>query len=317
MIYQNNLLTKDHFLTDGGLETTLIFHHGIDLPYFASFVLLNHPEHRKTLAHYYRQYLELAAAYNTGFVLESATWRANPDWAFQMGYAKEDLEQINRFAIKQLKMLKQEYASTVNPILISGCIGPRRDGYKTGEKMTVEEAKEYHLFQAGIFKFAGVDMVSGITINYLEEALGIVEAAKELKVPVVISLTVETDGNLPDTRTLKEVIQRIDQETNNYPSYYMINCAHPQHFADKLTEGEPWISRIEGIRANASCKSHAELDEATELDPGDKDELASWYQKLNQYLPNLKVYGGCCGTDISHIKIICEKMDNVFKPKSV
>lgn len=316
MTYQNYLLTKDHFLTDGGLETTLIFHHGIDLPYFASFALLSHPEHRKTLEDYYRQYLDLAAAYKVGFVLESATWRANPDWGFQMGYDKDELGQFNQSAIEQLKMLKQEYAKTVNPIRISGCIGPRRDGYKTGEMMTVEEAREYHLFQAGIFKDAGVDMVSGITINYMEEAMGIAKAAKELKVPVVISLTVETDGNLPDNRTLKEVIQTIDQETDNSPSYYMINCAHPEHFADKLTEREPWINRIEGIRANASCKSHAELDEATELDAGDKDELANWYQKLNQYLPNLKVYGGCCGTDISHIRSICEKMDNTFKSEN-
>jgi S-methylmethionine-dependent homocysteine/selenocysteine methylase len=304
----NTLLKDSIYLTDGGLETTLIFHHGIDLPYFASFDLLNDPTSRRVISEYYKQYLDLAFRYKKGFILESATWRANADWAYHMGYTNEDLKKINRFAIDELQALKKEYENEINPILISGCVGPRSDGYKTANKMTAQEAKTYHAEQIKVLKEAGVDLVSAITMNYLEEGLGIAMAAQEIMVPAVISFTVETDGKLSDGKTLKEAIETIDKKTSSYPSYYMINCAHPQHFANELKKGEQWIARIRGIRANASCKSHAELDESTTLDTGDTAELANWYHLLNHYLPNLQVFGGCCGTDVSHIKAICETL---------
>lgn len=304
----NTLLKEAIYLTDGGLETTLIFHQGLDLPYFAAFDLLNDPISRRVISEYYKQYLDLAVRYKKGFILESATWRANADWAYHMGYSNEDLKKINRFAIDELHALKKQYENYINPILISGCVGPRSDGYKTANKMTAQEAKAYHAEQIKVLKEAGVDLVSAITMNYLEEGLGIAMAAQEIMVPAVISFTVETDGKLSDGKTLKEAIETIDKKTSSYPSYYMINCAHPQHFANELKKGEQWIARIRGIRANASCKSHAELDESTTLDAGDKAELANWYHLLNDYLPNLQVFGGCCGTDASHIKAICETL---------
>lgn len=313
--HPQTLLNNGFYLTDGGLETTLIFHHGIDLPYFASFDLLNTPTHRNTIADYYRQYLDLAVQYQTSFVLESATWRANRDWAYKMGYSENDLAKLNHFAIEELKELKEEYQNKLHSILISGCIGPRSDGYKPEFMMTAEEARDYHHFQIKTLAEAGVDMVSGITLNYEEEALGVVLTAKENGVPVVISFTVETDGNLPDGTTLQDAIERIDQKTESYTSYYMINCAHPEHFFDKVNNNGSWINRISGIRANASCRSHAELDEATELDMGDKTALANWYYRLSEVLPNLQIYGGCCGTDASHIKAICQAMEESFNAK--
>lgn len=295
-------------LTDGGLETTLIFHHGIDLPHFAAFELLNKPAYRSVVMDYYKPYLTLAKKYHTGFILESATWRANPDWAYRMGYTQKELIDINQLAIRQLQTLKEAYQDDVVPMIISGCIGPRSDGYKVGQKMSVAEAQDYHHLQIAAFKEAGADITSAMTINYVEEAQGIVAAAKEMELSVVISFTVETDGNLPSGMSLREAIEKTDRDSNNYPSHYMINCAHPSHFAHQLNFDATWTGRIAGIRANASCKSHAELDEAVELDTGDKEDLANWYITLQNKLPNLQVYGGCCGTDDSHIALICDRV---------
>ena len=299
---------KTPILTDGGLETTLIFHHGIELRHFAAFELLNKPRYKTIIREYYRQYLELAKKFGTGFILESATWRANPDWGGKLDFSERALFNINLLAIVQLQMLKQEYMDAVNPIWISGCIGPRRDGYQVMDAMVSQMAKEYHALQIEAFKKAGADMVTALTLNYIEEGLGIVESAKENHIPVVISFTVETDGNLPSGETLQQAIEIIDGATGSYPSYYMVNCAHPSHFAHQLKETSGWTDRIMGIRANASTKSHAELDESPILDAGDKNDLALRYKKMKSLLPNLKVYGGCCGTDVGHIEAICNSI---------
>ena len=302
---KNNLLNNKVYLTDGGLETTLIFDHGIDLPHFAAFDLINKPGYNSVIRDYYRSYLKLAEKYDTGFILESPTWRSNPDWGYKMGYTHRDLDQINQKAIRDMVALKEEYDLNT-PILVSGCVGPRGDGYEVDTTMSSEEATHYHYAQIASFKKAGADMVTAITMTYYEEALGIVRAAKAQDIPVVISFTVETDGKLPSGEGLGETILQLDRETDQYASYYMINCAHPSHFRDVL-EGN-WLDRIRGIRANASCKSHAELDESTELDPGNRVELAQDYRELNRILPSLKVVGGCCGTDHTHIEHISDSL---------
>ncbi|GGD21161.1 homocysteine S-methyltransferase family protein [Hyunsoonleella pacifica] len=303
-----NSNTSTIYLTDGGLETDLIFNKHIDLPHFAAFPLLENPHQKEILKSYYIEYLQLAKTYKTGFILESPTWRANTDWGYTLGYSKEDLIRINKLAIKELKTLKAHFSNHIHSILISGQIGPRGDAYNINEVMTSEAAAEYHLLQVKAFKEVKTDMVTAITMNNVDEALGIVYAAKTQYIPVVISFTVETDGNLPSGESLAEAINTIDNGTNTYPKYYMINCAHPTHFLNKITSNSTWKSRIKGIRANASCKSHAELDQYTTLDKGNKEELGQWYISLKKYLPNLKIFGGCCGTDASHVKSICTQI---------
>ncbi len=301
--------TRHIMLTDGGLETDLIFNHNIELEHFAAFPLLENAAHAHTLENYYREYLELAKENDTGFILESPTWRANLDWGKKLGYDGQNLIKMNQLAIQKMRQLKQEYRSWIEDIKISGQIGPRGDGYRVDATMNPIEAEDYHRLQIQAFKEAGVDMVTAITMTYIDEALGIVEAAKKEDVPVVISFTVELDGNLPSGETLGEAIERIDKVTSHYPEYYMINCAHPTHFMHVLERAGGWKNRIQGLRANASCKSHAELDESTELDVGDKVELGQLHQKLQRLLPNLKVFGGCCGTDASHIVSICNHIN--------
>jgi S-methylmethionine-dependent homocysteine/selenocysteine methylase len=292
------------FLTDGGIETSLIFHDGLDLPLFAAFVLLEDENGMEALRRYYAPYLELARDRGTGFVLESPTWRASPNWAAELGYSTERLDALNRRAIALMEELRDEYAGDA-PIAISGCIGPEDDGYSPETMVSAATAQEYHSEQVATFADAAADLVTAITMTYVEEAIGVARAAREAGVPAVISFTVETDGRLPSGQPLGEAIAQVDSETDSAPAYYMINCAHPTHFEEVLEGGTGWRDRIRGLRANASTKSHAELDEATELDEGDPHDLGARYAALRERLPNLNVIGGCCGTDHRHVSSAC------------
>ncbi|WP_022663651.1 homocysteine S-methyltransferase family protein [Desulfospira joergensenii] len=292
------------FLTDGGLETTLVFHHHLDLPEFAAFTLLDQANGIETLRNYYLPYIRTAREQGAGFILESPTWRASRAWARKIGYDVDQLESVNASAISMLADLRREFEMPGAPMVISGCIGPYGDGYQVSEKLTVSEAEEYHREQIDILSRTEADLVSAFTINYNEEAEGIVLATKASNMPVVISFTTETDGRLPSGKTLKDAVQELDDHTGAYPVYYMINCAHPVHFNGALKSGEPWVRRIRAIRANASEKSHEELDASTELDEGNSQALGQWYRALKDRLPDLSVFGGCCGTDVSHIREI-------------
>jgi S-methylmethionine-dependent homocysteine/selenocysteine methylase len=295
-LYPSGIATLPHqsgetFITDGGMETTLIFRQGLEL--------LESEEGRVALRNYFEPYLAIARARGVGILLDAPTWRANPDWGSKLGYSTDRLEQANRDAVAFMDELRD--GATV---LVSGCVGPRGDGYVPAELMNAGEAERYHAWQVGILADTPADLLSALTMNYAEEALGIVRAGQTSGVPCVVSFTVETDGRLPSGQSLAEAVEQVDAETGGAPAYFMINCAHPTHFAHVLEEGGPWKERIRGLRANASKLSHAELDEAEQLDAGDPDELAADYLALRDKLPNLSVVGGCCGTDHRHIDAI-------------
>jgi S-methylmethionine-dependent homocysteine/selenocysteine methylase len=293
------------FLTDGGLETTLVFHDGIDLPCFAAFDLMKSEAGAARLRDYFVQYATTAREAGLGFVFESATWRASPDWGAKLGHTPAALADLNRRAVAQLAELRERLETAASPMVISGNIGPRGDGYVPGRTMSADAAEGYHAWQVGIFCDSEADMVSAFTINYVEEAIGIARAARAASMPVVISFTLETDGRLPTGETLREAIEEVDAETESAPAYFMINCAHPTHFEAVLQAGQPWVERIRGLRANASRRSHAELDQAKDLDAGDPSELATQYRDLRRRFPQLAVLGGCCGTDHRHLDAIC------------
>jgi homocysteine S-methyltransferase len=293
------------FLTDGGIETTLIYHHGLDLPAFAAFPLLEDDAGTEQLRRYYEPYAILAREHGVGLVLESPTWRANPDWAAELGYSPERLDALNRKAIALMAELRARYQADQPPIVISGCIGPQGDGYAPDTMLTPDEAQAYHAVQIGTFADTEADQVTAITMTYAEEATGVARAAAAAGIPSVISFTVETDGRLPSGQALGGAIQQVDEATGEAPAYYMINCAHPTHFESVLEPGAPWVERIGGLRANASAQSHAELDEAEELDEGDPADLAERHATLRARLPRVNVLGGCCGTDHRHVGAIC------------
>ena len=306
-------LAGTFFLTDGGIETTLIFHEGLTLPDFAAFHLFKTPEGEAALRKYFRTYAEIAKRFGTGLILESATWRANADWGQKLGYTPEALAGANRRAVHLLEELRSEYETEQTPVVISGCLGPRGDGYVPDRAMSAQEAEAYHREQIETFAGSAVDMVCAITMNYVEEAVGIACAAQRADTPVAISFTVETDGKLPTGQTLKTALEQVDNATSGYPSYYMINCAHPTHFDGVLAEGESWVKRIRGLRANASRMSHAQLNEASELDAGNATEFGQEYADLKKRLPQLNVMGGCCGTDHRHIEQIASACLPLFR----
>jgi S-methylmethionine-dependent homocysteine/selenocysteine methylase len=300
------------FLTDGGIETTLIFHDGVELPDFAAFDLLRRPGGEDVLRKYFRSYAEIARQFGAGLILESATWRASADWGARLGYDAPALAEANRRAIGLLEEIRREVESDATRVVISGCIGPRGDGYDPGLMMTAPDAEAYHRQQIDTFADTEADMITAITMNYAGEAIGVARAAREAGMPVALAFTVETDGKLPTGQTLPEAMAQVEDATSGYPAYYMINCAHPTHFEHVLVGRDAWLERIRGLRANASAKSHAELNESPELDPGDPPELAAQHARLKQQLPRLNVLGGCCGTDHRHIALIAEACAPLF-----
>ncbi len=292
------------FVTDGGLETELVFLDGADLPCFAAFPLLVQPAGRERLRRYYEGYLDIAREHHAGFVMETPTWRANPDWAGRLGYSLGQLDDINRAAVALAEEVRTSATADGITAVISGCIGPRGDGYDPGDAMTADEAERYHAVQIGTFADTTADQVTAMTITNAEEATGIVRAASAVGIPSAISFTVETDGKLPTGQPLHEAISRVDAETDSAAAYFMVNCAHPTHFSSALEPPGAWRQRLVGLRSNSSMRSHAELDESTELDEGDPVELGAQHAALRDQLPAVRVLGGCCGTDARHVAAI-------------
>lgn len=289
------------WVTDGGLETDLIFHRGLDLPDFASFPLLDSTEGRAVLTDYYRAYAEVAARAGAGLLLETATWRANTDWGARLGYDAAALRRVNRDAVVLLRDLST--GVDVADVQVVGVVGPRGDGYLAGD-LEADRYADYHRPQLAAFAEADADLATAYTLTTVAEATGIVRAAQDVGIPVAISFTVETDGRLPDRTTLGAAVEALDTATGSGAAHLLVNCAHPDHVAPGLDPTAPWAARIAGLRVNSSRLSHAELDEAEELDEGDVGDLTSRARELADGLPAVRIMGGCCGTDARHVAAV-------------
>lgn len=308
-MYRNDLpqLRGATLFVDGGLETTLVFEEKMDLPCFAAFPLMDRDEGRAFLARFCAGFIEVARRSGAGLMLCTPTWRASRDWGAQLGYGAQDVRRINRESVEFMRDLR-ERTSGVDPIVICGAIGPRGDGYRAEDVMSVDEAQAYHAEQVEAFAGTACDLVTAFTMTNVNEAAGIARAAAAVRMPCAISFTVETDGRLPSGDSLAEAIERVDAATGSAPAYYMINCAHPTHFAHVFEGGGAWRTRIRGVLGNASRLSHAELDCCTTLDSGDPRDFAQRTLALRAMLPNLSVLGGCCGTDVRHVAAIAEAL---------
>lgn len=303
--YRNALpqLSGDTYLTDAGVETDLMFNHNIEIREFAAFTLLPSPGGRAALTRYFEGFLALAKEQSAGFILDSVTWKAHGHWAKSLGMTTAELRAANEDAIRFIADLRDRFAGNAKPIVLNAVVGPRGDAYRPEVTIGTDEAQQYFAEQLGWLAATEADMISAITFNQASEAAGLVRATRAVGMPVVVSFTVETNGALPTGQSVADAIAQVDAATGNYPAYYMINCAHPDHFVGALPD-EGWTRRIRGIRANASRKSHAELDASTSLDAGNAEELAGQYCQLAKRMSWLNVFGGCCGTDLRHVTAI-------------
>lgn len=307
--YRNALpqLDGSFFLADAGLETDLIFNRGIEIREFAAHTLLPDPVGRDALADYFRAFLSLAGEQNAGFILDGQTWKAHRHWAEDLGATPAELRQANQASIQFIAGLRDEFPNNP-PIVLCGIVGPRGDAYAPEAMHAADEARAYHSEQLGWLAETDVDMVSGTTFTQSAEAAGFVMAAADLGLPAAISFTVETDGCLPTGQALGDAIREVDDSTAGAAAYFGVNCAHPDHFLGVLDGNADWASRIRALRCNASRQSHAELDACEVLDDGDPRELADQYGQLLGRLPGVNVFGGCCGTDIRHVKQIAGRV---------
>ncbi len=308
--YRNLLpqMTGDIFLTDAGVETDLIFNHGIEIREFAAHTLLSIPQGRAALSRYFEGFLSLANQQNNGFILDTVTWKAHRHWAEKLGATDDELKAANEDNVRFIAELRQRFSGNAKPIVLNAVMGPRGDAYKPEAVISMDSAEQYFSQQLGWLAATEIDMVSALTFNQAGEAAGLAKAARKVGLPTVISFTVETNGVLPNGQGLADAIAEVDAATGQYPAYYMVNCAHPDHFGGTLLD-EPWARRIRGIRANASRRSHAELDEAPELDAGNPHELAQQYRELSTRMPWLNVFGGCCGSDLRHVTEIARALE--------
>ena len=311
--YRNQLpqMTGEFFITDAGLETDLIFNHGIDIREFAAHTLLPDAVGRSALASYLRGFLALANECGAGMVLDSQTWKAHAHWASDLGASLLELEEANHEAISFIASLRNEFNTNKSPIVLNGVIGPRGDAYAPEAQVAAHEAEDYHSQQVGWLAETEVDMITGLTFTQSDEAIGLIRATQKAGLPVVISFTVETDGRLPTGQMLGDAISAVDDATDSGAAYFMLNCAHPDHFSTKLAD-EDWGRRIRGLRCNASRLSHAELDGCDELDAGNAEELSSQYKAILSTMPWINVFGGCCGTDLRHVSRIAHAVEGRF-----
>ena len=251
--YRNSLpqLSGDIFLADAGVETDLIFNHGIEIREFAAHTLLPIPQGRAALSRYFEGFLSLAKQQNTGFILDTVTWKAHRHWAEKLGATDDELKAANEDSVRFIAELRARFSGNAKPIVLNAVIGPRGDAYKPEANISMDSAEQYYAQQLGWLAATEVDMVSALTFNQAGEAAGLAKAARKVGLPAVISFTVETNGALPNGQSLADAITEVDAATGQYPAYYMVNCAHPDHFGGALLDA-PWARRIRGIRANAS-----------------------------------------------------------------
>lgn len=308
--YRQNLpqLGNDIFACYTGMDTDLLYNRGIDLPGFASYPLLSNPEHKNILREYYSNLVDFGREQNVGVILDAVTWVANRDRGAELGYTADDLKKFNIDAIELIVNVRNENGDL--PTVLCGQVGPRGDGYVLSDLMTTQEAEDYHSEQIETYSNTEADLVSAFTICYAEEAAGVVRAAQRFDMPVAIAFTVETDGRLPTGMSVKEAIEQVDAESNGGALYFLINCAHPDHFTGIFND-EPWMQRLRGVVANASRCSHAELEVAEELDDGDPKELGAQVGKLRKKFSHFNILGGCCGSDLRHMKRIIEEAKTV------
>ena len=295
------------YLSEGGTETELMYKYGFELPQFAMFPLLDNPDAASKMRGMFRRYLDVVAANGMSALMGGLDYRASPDWGELLGYSPEGLAEANLQSIAFLREIANEYTSDIPEILIQGLIGPRGDAYERNERITENEAEDYHSVQLQTLKNADVDLALALTFNNVPESIGVARAAAKIGVPLGLSLTLDSNSKLHSGTSLAEAITAIDAETNRSPEFYSINCSHPVEFEPAI-KSEDWISRVRGVRPNASKMEKIALCEIGHLESGDPVELGELCGDLARRYPHMDIWGGCCGTWDTHIEEIAKNV---------
>jgi S-methylmethionine-dependent homocysteine/selenocysteine methylase len=296
------------FLTDGGIETEIMYKWGFDLPHFAMYPLLDNADATAAMRGMYRRYLDVVAKHGLSALMGGLDYRASPDWGALLGYSREGLAEANLRSITFLRELATEYGDNIPQILIAGYVGPRGDAYKVNRTMTEAEAEDYHAVQLATLKAGDVDLAWAFTFNNIPEAIGAARAAARIEVPLAISFTVDGTSRLKSGPSLAEAVETVDAETGEAaPAFYTLNCSHPVEFEPGLTPGA-WIGRVRGFRPNASKKDKIALCKLGHLEEGDPFELGCLMGDLARRYLHMDIWGGCCGTGDVHLDEIARNV---------
>lgn len=295
------IINNNVIIITGGIGTTLIYKYNIQLQDFSSINLLKDYKKKEIIKKIYTEFIELAKKYNIYLIVDTFSWRLNKDWIIKSDNKYSELDFFNKESVKIATDLKNIY----DKIIVNGEIGPRYEGYYIKNKIDIEESKNYHIEQIKVFKGI-VDTITAVLMNHISETLGIVLAAKEVGIPIIVSFTLDINNKLPSGETVEEAITKIDNDTEKYVICYIFNCVNPKYILDffKENKNKKWIERIKGIKPNASVKTHEELDKLNELDTGDIDLLSNNCGEIKKICKNVNIFGGCCGTNVEHTEKI-------------
>ncbi|MDX2274422.1 MAG: homocysteine S-methyltransferase family protein [Hyphomonadaceae bacterium] len=299
------------YLTEGGQETELMYKFGFELPEFAMYPLLDNAEALAAMRGMYQRVLETAAKHQVGVLLGGLDYRASPDWASKLGYSREGLADAQFRCIGFLREAAEPFEGQIPDIKIVGCVGPRGDAYSLNRTITAEEAEDYHAVQIETLKRAGVDLISAMTFNNIEEAVGVARAAAKANMPLTVSFTLDSTHRLKSGPSLKQAIEQTDARAGDArPAFYGVNCSHPVEFEPALEPGD-WIKRVRSLRPNASAKEKVELCKIGHLEDGDPVEFGEQMGDLARRYPHIDVWGGCCGTWERHLDHIAANVKRV------
>ena len=292
-----------YYLTEGGIETEIMYKYGFELPHFAMFPLLDNPEALTAMKGIWQRSLRAAADNGFNAIMNGVDYRASPDWGALLGYTPDGLASMQMRAIDFLRDVARDFEQDIDTIIISGTIGPRGDAYSRNETITADVAEEYHSVQLATLKKAGVDMAWAMTFNNIPEAVGTIRAAENTGIPIAMGLSLDSSSRLNSGPSMAEAVPEIDAQTNSAAAFFGLNCSHPLEFEPALDGGE-WMKRLRSIRPNASPMDKIALCKIGHLEDGDPDELAQQMLDVARRMPHMDIFGGCCGTDERHLSKI-------------
>lgn len=296
-----------YYLTEGGVETEILYKWGYELPHFAMFPLLERSDARSVIRDMYKRYLDVTARYGLAALMGGFDYRASPDWGAKLGYSRQGLHDATIGSIEFLRELAGEYQGALSDTRIMGYVGPRGDAYLGKSRMSVEESRDYHSVQVQTLKTAKVDLITAMTFNAIDEAIGVVEACRAADIPVSISFSLDSSHHLNTGPSLKDAIAQVDAATDHYTSFFGLNCSHPYEFEPAIDETD-WMKRVRVIRPNAAKMDKISLCKLGHLEEGNPVELGQQMASVLDRFPHMDIWGGCCGTCETHLEEIAKHL---------